>query len=136
MSIRPIVRNGSNLLVSWPGAKNFPWNNFATNPLPSESDDPRVEEGLRRFRKFVIEFRSDGSKGLARSRAKIDSQRMTKGTGQAVLGCNVGGRHVDSRPGGVLPTYRHPQQPRPIRLAEAASLIGLVRRQGTSSERR
>ena len=79
----PVLRSSADLSVSWPGAKNYPWTNFATKP-PSASD-PRVDEALRRLRRFVTEFRSHGNKGLARSKKKIENPRMTKGTGQAIL---------------------------------------------------
>ena len=85
MTVMPVTRNGAKLMASWPGVDNYPWNSFATERRMALSNDPRVHEGLRRFRKFVIEFRAHGHGGLARSRDKIDSTRMTKGTGQAVL---------------------------------------------------
>ena len=50
-------------------------------PVP----DIRIDEGLRRLKHFVIAFRSHGRGRLARYASKIDSTRMTKGTGQAVL---------------------------------------------------
>lgn len=78
------VRRGNvKLSACWPDAKVHPWTNFATDPSPIQ--DPRLDEALRRFRHFVIAFRSHGRGALARSKNKIESTRMTKGAGQSVL---------------------------------------------------
>jgi hypothetical protein len=79
----PTLRGKVSLSVSWPGARSRPWTNFAVRP--SEIDNPKLDEALRRFRKFVISFRSHSKGSLARYRHKIEHERMTKGTGQAVL---------------------------------------------------
>ncbi|MDQ2079038.1 hypothetical protein RA307_02510 [Xanthobacteraceae bacterium Astr-EGSB] len=83
ISAVPTVREKVNLSVSWPNAAAHPWTAFST--FPQAVADPRVEEALRRFRKFVISFRSHSKGSLARFRDKLDHDRMTKGTGQAVL---------------------------------------------------
>ena len=85
----PVTRNQAKLFASWPGVENHPWNNSTGELPPDQNRDPQVDEALRRFRKFVVEFRAHGNGGLARSRLKIESQRMTKGTGQAVLNAMV-----------------------------------------------
>ena len=85
MTTVPVLRNSVMLFVCWPGAANYPWTSFAIEQPATQSDDPLIDEALRRFRKFVVEFRSHKNGGLARSRHKIDSSRMTKGTGQVVL---------------------------------------------------
>ena len=79
----PIIQGSVTLSASWPGVDTYPWTSFATER--SHPDDPQLDEALRRFRKFVITFRSHKFRGLARVRQKIEHQRMTKGTGQAVL---------------------------------------------------
>ena len=79
----PVIRGNAVLGVCWPGSTAYPWSNFSVEPTVPE--DPRLDEALRRFRKFVIEFRSHSNHGLARFSGKIDHARMTKGTGQAVL---------------------------------------------------
>ena len=79
----PVIRGNVELGVCWPGATAYPWSNFSVEPTIPE--DPRLDEALRRFRKFVIEFRSHSNHGLARFSGKINHARMTKGTGQAVL---------------------------------------------------
>lgn len=80
----PVIRDGNVVLgVCWPDSTAYPWSNFSVEPTVPE--DPRLDEALRRFRKFVIEFRSHSNHGLARFSGKINHARMTKGTGQAVL---------------------------------------------------
>lgn len=79
----PILNGNASLAVIWPESRAFPWTNFAATPTPSQ--DPRTDEALRRFRKFVISFRSHSKGSLKRLAAKIEHERMTKGTGQAVL---------------------------------------------------
>lgn len=79
----PVLRGDVSLSVSWPGARNHPWTAFASDRPPVL--DPRVDEALRRLRKFVIVFRSHSRGALGKYRDKIESERMTKGTGQAVL---------------------------------------------------
>jgi len=79
----PILRGSVSLSTSWPGVRNHPWTNFATDP--PRLDNPKLDEALRRFRKFVISFRSHSKGALARYQHKIEHERMTKGMGQAVL---------------------------------------------------
>ena len=83
MTSVPVVRGGLSLAASWPGVHSHPWTSFATDPL--RASDPRIDEALRRLRKFVISFRSHSKGNLKRYRAKLDHARMTKGSGQAVL---------------------------------------------------
>lgn len=82
MTMVPILRGDVTLSVSWPEARTHPWTNFATDPTAAV--DPRVEEALRRLRKFVIVFRSHSRGTLGKYRHKIESERMIKGTGEAV----------------------------------------------------
>lgn len=79
----PSLRQNASLAVSWPQAQSYPWTSFATTPVSVE--DPRLDEALRRFRRFVTAFRSHSKGSLARYRPKIEHNRMTKGTGYAVL---------------------------------------------------
>lgn len=79
----PIIRGEVNLSVSWPGSSNYPWTSFSS--VPTVDGDPRIEEALRRFRKFVIAFRSHSKGSLKRYAAKLEHARMTKGTGKLVL---------------------------------------------------
>lgn len=79
----PIINGPAKLFLSWPGADAYPWANFKASS--TEVKDPRTDEALRRFRKFVISFRSHSKGSLKRVAAKLDHERMTKGTGRAVL---------------------------------------------------
>jgi hypothetical protein len=83
MASVPGLRGKVSLLAFWPGVRSHPWINFATEPTPPV--DPRVDEALRRLRKFVISFRSHGKGSLGRYRHKIEHERMIKGSGQAIL---------------------------------------------------
>ncbi len=79
----PLVRGKVSLSASWPGVRSHPWTSFASDSSPVA--DPRVDEALRRLRKFVIAFRSHSKGSLRRYRDKLDHARMTKGSGQSVL---------------------------------------------------
>ena len=79
----PLTRGEVKLCAWWPDVSTHPWTNFATTK--ATVPDARIDEGLRRFKHFVIAFRSHGRGRLARHASKIGSTRMTKGAGQAVL---------------------------------------------------
>lgn len=83
ISTVPIIRGAVSLSVVWPQSQSHPWTKFSNKP--TEVDDPRLNEALRRFRKFIISFRSHSKGALARYRHKIEHARMTKGPGQVVL---------------------------------------------------
>lgn len=79
----PLMNGNVTLTVNWDGAEAYPWTNLRSEQTASQ--DPRTDEALRRFRKFVISFRSHSKGALKRYAAKIEHERMTKGTGRAVL---------------------------------------------------
>ena len=79
----PVLRGRVRLQATWPDVQSHPWTAFATDPTPVE--DPRIDEALRRLRRFVISFRSHSQGSLARFQGKIEQDRMTKGTGMSVL---------------------------------------------------
>ena len=79
----PLANGAVTLTVSWDGAEAYPWTNLRSKPTVAQ--DPRTAEALRRFRKFVISFRSHSKGALKRFAGKIEHERMTKGTGRAVL---------------------------------------------------
>ena len=79
----PLSNGDVALTVSWLGDGAYPWTNFRTEPTIVQ--DPRTAEALRRFRKFVISFRSHSKGALKRFARKLEHERMTKGTGRAVL---------------------------------------------------
>ncbi len=81
----PVIRGDVSLSASWPGVATYPWTAFAINPTSAGDEDPELDEALRRFRNFVIQFRSNRYGGLARYQGTIDNTRMTKGPGRAVL---------------------------------------------------
>lgn len=73
------------LVVSWPGSEAYPWHSFRGSYELMKETSPQIEEALRRFRMFVLSFRSDRGSRLARHQNKIEGSRMVKGTGHAVL---------------------------------------------------
>jgi len=79
----PLSNGDVTLTVSWQGDGAYPWTNFRSEPTIVQ--DPRTAEALRRFRKFVISFRSHSKGALKRFARKLEHERMTKGTGRAVL---------------------------------------------------
>ena len=80
----PVTHNVE-FFVSWPGSEAFPWHHFRGSRGQEIEGSPEIEEALRRFRMFVLSFRSDKARGLGRHQNKIEGTRMVKGTGQAVL---------------------------------------------------
>ena len=81
----PILRRKAALFVSWPQARSYPWSGFTSPKDVVPLDDQRIAERLRRLRRLVTAFRARGKTQLARIVDKIDSPRMMKGSGQAVL---------------------------------------------------
>ena len=77
------MRSNVEFFVSWPGAQAYPWTDFIVDI--GQADDLEVDEGLRRLRKFVTAFRAGGKNRLARFKGKIESPRMVKGGGLAIL---------------------------------------------------
>lgn len=79
----PLLNAGVKFSVAWSNSTTYPWTIFSTSP--TDVQDPRTDEALRRFRKFIISFRSHSKGSLKRFAAKIEHERMTKGTGRAIL---------------------------------------------------
>ena len=75
LSTVPTLHGSVTLSVAWPGSASH----------PTAPQDLRTDEALRRFRKFIIAFRSHSKGSLKRYDAKIEHERMTKGVGRAVL---------------------------------------------------
>lgn len=89
----PVLRGDVTISAFWPGVRAHPWTNFAK--APSLPVDPRTDEALRRLRKFIIAFRSHGKGALARYKGKIEHERMTKGSGRAILDLLVTNRILE-----------------------------------------
>lgn len=79
----PIINGEAKLVVVWEGSERYPWS--AVTGSRAEREDPNEKEALRRFRKFVISFRSHSKGSLKRFADKLDHDRMTKGVGIDVL---------------------------------------------------
>ena len=79
----PIVRDSAELSASFDEMDNYYWQRFATERLPDQH--PEIDEALRRLRNFVIVFQSHRNVRLARLIDKLENNRMTRGSGRAVL---------------------------------------------------
>ena len=90
----PIVRDGAELSAHLDEMDNYYWRRFKAKPLPGQNQE--IGEALRRLRNFVIVFQSHRKVRLARLSAKIENNRMTRGSGRAVLDLMVKERILSS----------------------------------------
>ena len=74
----PLVRNGTELLVTWPGSSSYPWTQFSIVSNETNSRDIHHDAPLG-LRRLVLAFRSHSRGRLARYQDKIEHVRMTKG---------------------------------------------------------
>lgn len=79
----PTVNGATEFWISWPGGESYPWSSHYKKP--KVVDDPNLDEALRRFRKFIISFRSHSKGSLKRFADKLEHARMTKKNGIVVL---------------------------------------------------
>ncbi len=77
LASRPIAR--VSLSVEWPGAEAFPWNEFKAQRPRELGKDPRMHETYRRFRRIVMTLQSHSRGSLARTRKKIENERIMRG---------------------------------------------------------
>src|ERR1700734_1111204 len=73
---RATLAPGVSLSVTWPGAKAYPWTDFAIEPF--QKGDADISPAFRRLRKIVVSFRSHSRGALMRLAAKIEHRRMVK----------------------------------------------------------
>ena len=67
------------LSVSWPGSDAFPWTDFSRERRRTPSGGDKLHEAYRRFRRIVMTLRSHGRGSLARTRRKIEHERVMQG---------------------------------------------------------
>ena len=79
MEGQPTIYGKTKLLVNWPNAEQYPWSYFKAVRLDQSSDDNALLVAYKRFSRIAREFRSNGRNGLARSKVKIENQRIMKG---------------------------------------------------------
>ena len=80
----PLVSQGAELLLSWPGDAAFPWTDYSDKRI--RHDDVELADLLRIFRRLVMAFRSHSKGRLARFKDKVDHARMLKDDrGRALL---------------------------------------------------
>ena len=87
LSVPPTVYGPDNFHVSWPGAQQYPWNRYAhERHIPDFSEDRDLATAYIRFRRIATTFRSHGRGSLARTRVKVEHQRVLQGSvGHALL---------------------------------------------------
>ena len=83
----PVVYEGSELNVPWPGSEQYPWSNYSfekeEGATPAEGDLANV---YLRFRRIMMTLRSHGRGALARTRFKVENRRVLQGeVGQKML---------------------------------------------------
>ncbi len=81
------VYPGGRLAVDWPSDEQYPWHEYATPAVSATTDHSEdVEKAYMRFRRIATTFRSHGKVALARTRYKVEHQRVLQGDlGQALL---------------------------------------------------
>ena len=87
LSVPPTVYGSENFHVSWPGAHQYPWNRYAhERDVPDFAENRDLATAYIRFRRIATTFRSHGRGSLARTRVKVEHQRVLQGAvGQALL---------------------------------------------------
>ena len=83
----PRVHTPAILEIEWPNGRKYPWSHYFGTVLGGASGSLTEHEIdiYNRLRKFIFAFRSRGKEQLARSSVKIESNRMTSGSGRKVL---------------------------------------------------
>jgi hypothetical protein len=88
------------LQVNWPGAEAYPWNEFQRTRPREMGTDLRLHAAYRRFRRIVMTLRSHSRGSLARTRKKIEHERVMQGElGWKLLGQLVSDGILDLRDG-------------------------------------
>ena len=74
-------------LVSWHGAEQYPWTVYRSERSQEDfADNEDLIVAYRRFKRIATAFRSHGQGSLARTKVKIEHQRVLQGAiGQALL---------------------------------------------------
>lgn len=87
LAVPPRVFERDEFVVAWPGAEHYPWNPYTEQEVESTFGDNReLETAYRRFKRIATTLRSHGRGALARTKVKIEHQRVLKGTiGHALL---------------------------------------------------
>jgi hypothetical protein len=81
---KPRVRGA--LSVFWPGAQDYPWNEFAGISADDGTDSGKMHEVRRRFHRIVMTLRSHSKGSLARFKDKVEHRRVLRNeVGRALL---------------------------------------------------
>ena len=73
--------------VCWPASDMYPWTEFSREHVSFDDDqEASLHRAYMRFKRIATAFRSYGTSGLAKGKAKIENQRTLQGKmGQALL---------------------------------------------------
>ena len=76
----PIVYEADKFYVSWPGDQQYLWMPYrAIRSEDDFNDNESLSRVYKRFRRIAVEFQSHGKGRLAKTRVKIESQRIMRG---------------------------------------------------------
>ena len=83
----PTVYDEGKFYVSWPASQQYPWTKYAVELFQENFDDNEdLASSYRRFKRIATTLRSHGRGTLARTRRKVEHQRVLQGIlGQALL---------------------------------------------------
>lgn len=85
-ALRLTVYNDDDFLVNWTGAEHYPWTQFRVERTYEDMDDESLHKAYMRFKRIATAFRSQGRGSLARTKFKIENQRVLQGPlGRALL---------------------------------------------------
>ena len=78
---RPIVYDAGTLLVSWEGDEHFPWTEFRMQRASEffTYDAADLHRTYIRFRRIALNFRANGRGSLAKTKVKIEDDRVMNG---------------------------------------------------------
>lgn len=92
---RPVVREGTQLSVYFPGCETYPWQEFSTKPSEGITED--IFAAYQRLTKILLPFKSDRYGELAKYRGFVDHKRRIKGHGKKVRDQLVDDKIIYSR---------------------------------------
>lgn len=97
-SVEKVWRNeGVDLTCIWKGIGQYnAWRPFGRELVVAGHPGSEIENGLRRFRDFVMAFRSHGKGSLGRSPKKLRNRRMGKDSGDQILEAMVEHRIIET----------------------------------------
>ena len=75
----PTVYEANKFYISWLGAEQYPWTAYTSVRSDDFDDNESLSRVYKRFRRIAVELQSHGRGSLAKTRVKIESQRIMRG---------------------------------------------------------